>query len=273
MKVLALDTSAQSGSVAALEWNSETAGVSQINLRSEFNFNAKATRHSEKLMWAIDQALFSAGWKVSEVDLFAVGLGPGSFTGLRIGVTTARTLAHSLNKPLVGVSSLAALSYPVAQWLNLFLPNTLVLAVNDACKGELFAFLGKASEVVNCQTFSSENRSLWNPGVLEDVFSPQDLLDHVENKRSSKDLSWCAVGDGVKVYPSLWDSLPTNKRVIVPDHFFNQVQGRYIGTLAIEAFCNQVKTNALEVTPRYLRASQAEMKLKKGELVRQPVSD
>src|SRR4051812_2069169 len=110
MKFLAWDTSSKSGAVVAFE---SRAGAYDVHLVAELVLNVDST-HSERLLWGIHQVLESARWKLEDVDVFGVGAGPGSFTGLRIGVTTARTLAHSLQKPVVGVSSLLALAHPVA---------------------------------------------------------------------------------------------------------------------------------------------------------------
>jgi tRNA threonylcarbamoyladenosine biosynthesis protein TsaB len=88
--------------------------------------------HANRLLGAAEAALVRAGLGWAEVDRIAVGVGPGSFTGLRIGIATARALAQARGLPLVGVSSLEALALGARD-------AELVLAVLDARRGEAFA--------------------------------------------------------------------------------------------------------------------------------------
>ena len=87
--------------------------------------------HAARLLAAAEEALGAAGVGWEDVDRLAIGVGPGSFTGLRIGIATARALAQGRGLPLVGVSSLEALARGAAA--------PLVLAVLDARRGEAFA--------------------------------------------------------------------------------------------------------------------------------------
>lgn len=99
LRVLALDTSSPRGSVALLE-GGEVRG--EIRLAAEIS-------HSERLLRSIEFVLESCLRKLDEIELVAVGIGPGSFTGIRIGVATALGLAQTLERPLAGVSGLDAL--------------------------------------------------------------------------------------------------------------------------------------------------------------------
>lgn len=103
MKILALETSAKACSVAILE---------DENLMGEV-FLEQARTHSETLLPAVHYLLESQKLSVADMDKIAVGVGPGSFTGLRIAVATAKGLAYAGDKPLVGVSSLEAMAYGV----------------------------------------------------------------------------------------------------------------------------------------------------------------
>ena len=100
MKILALDTSATVASVAVTENNTPLA---------EYTLNAKNT-HSETLLPMVESVLRSLSLKTSDIDLFALSAGPGSFTGVRIGAATVKGLAFASSKPCVEVSTLEALA-------------------------------------------------------------------------------------------------------------------------------------------------------------------
>lgn len=100
MKILALDTSTPRGSVALLE---------DRKLVAEFRLLSLET-HSARLLGSIDFLLKSLAWQLSDLGLVVAGIGPGSFTGIRIGVATAIGLAQTLSVPFAGVSGLDALA-------------------------------------------------------------------------------------------------------------------------------------------------------------------
>lgn len=101
MNVLVIDTSTQIMGVAVMKGD-ELVGQIVTNLRKN---------HSIRLMPAVEQLMEEVGMEVEELDRIVVAKGPGSYTGVRIGLTTAKTLAWALNIPIVGVSSLEALAY------------------------------------------------------------------------------------------------------------------------------------------------------------------
>lgn len=103
MKILAFDTSNQPLTVSLAEDN---------NVRRVFTTN-EARNHSIQLLPAIETTLAEQQWALSDIDRIVVAQGPGSFTGLRIGVTVAKMLANTLQAELVGVSSLAVLAAQV----------------------------------------------------------------------------------------------------------------------------------------------------------------
>ena len=125
MSILAIDTASSVSSVAV---------ASEGKLQAEVTVEAGRT-HSETLLSHIEGALSFAGVERSALRGVAVSIGPGSFTGLRIGLATAKVIAYGLGIPLVGVSTLAslALAFPV--------PDVHTLVLMDAQKGNAYAGL------------------------------------------------------------------------------------------------------------------------------------
>ena len=160
-----------------LGFDTATAATSACVLRADgepFELEPSPARladppgHARELMPAISKLLADAGLEPSELDAIAVGVGPGSFTGLRIGVTTARALGHAAGAELRPVSSLEALAAGI--------PGDLKLPVLDAKRGEVFAALYEAED---CR---------WEPLVAR----PEKLVTRVREDGKSP----LAAGDG-----------------------------------------------------------------------------
>ncbi|MDO8886010.1 MAG: tRNA (adenosine(37)-N6)-threonylcarbamoyltransferase complex dimerization subunit type 1 TsaB [Candidatus Oleimmundimicrobium sp.] len=140
--------------------------------------------HMQKLLPLVDSLLSDVGCDIRDIDVVAVGLGPGSFTGVRIGVSIAKGLAQGLKKPIIGISSLDALAK------NLSLDSGLVCAVVDAKRKEVYSCLYKCSNegiqrLTNYEALSSEKLS--------------DKLNNI-----NQDGEIILVGDGLKLYGSLF---------------------------------------------------------------------
>ncbi len=123
MKILALETSGQSGSVVLL--NGETI-VGELSLPPD-------ERNAKTLAPAVREILASAGWQPSDIRLVAVAVGPGSFTGLRIGVTTAKTFAYAVRAEVIGVNTLEAIAAQAPPDVN------RLAVVLDAQRQQVFA--------------------------------------------------------------------------------------------------------------------------------------
>jgi len=123
MRVLGIETSARRGSVSLIEQGRVVIALSHEELNA----------HAERLLPLLDQALTQAGWSRTTLDRVAVGVGPGSFTGLRVGIALGQGIAVGLGIPLVGVGSLRAMAAavpserPGSRW-----------ALLDARRGEVF---------------------------------------------------------------------------------------------------------------------------------------
>jgi tRNA threonylcarbamoyladenosine biosynthesis protein TsaB len=122
VKILAIDTSSSATTVALLD---------NEKLVAEYTINNIST-HSLKLLPMISEIFKSCGWLPEDIDIFGVSLGPGSFTGLRIGVTTIKTMAQALNRQVYGVSSLDVLAY------NLMHVDGIVCPIIDAQRDEVY---------------------------------------------------------------------------------------------------------------------------------------
>ena len=129
MNVLAFDTATPSTVVGARH------GDRNVALDHEPS-SGERPGHATRLLGLVDEALAAVGLELNELDRLGVGVGPGSFTGLRIGIATARALAQAADLPLAGVSTLDALAAAAADELE---PGRAVLAVIDAGRGEGFA--------------------------------------------------------------------------------------------------------------------------------------
>jgi len=128
MKIMAIETSTMLGGVAITD---DLSG-----LIAEIRFNVKST-HSERLMTGIDHILKQAGLKLADIDVFAIASGPGSFTGLRIGLSTVKGFSYATGKPIVSVPTLEALAW------NFPYCRYPVCTMLDARKKEVYAALFK----------------------------------------------------------------------------------------------------------------------------------
>ena len=121
MKVLGLDTATTTASIAVLDGDRVLATATR-----------NTHRRTADVLIAVDEACRAAGIGPRELDAIAVGAGPGSFTGLRIGMATAKGIAFAAHRPVWAVSSLAALALASPR-------DGTVVAILDARKGEIFA--------------------------------------------------------------------------------------------------------------------------------------
>jgi tRNA threonylcarbamoyladenosine biosynthesis protein TsaB len=185
-------------------------------------------RHAQVLLPEIERSVDAAGgWE--RVDRIAVGIGPGSFTGLRIGISTARALAQGRDLPLVPVGTLTALARGISA--DPEGAGRLALPVLDARRGEAFAAL------------LDEERELWPPFVVP----PDQLADRLREL----DRPPLAAGDGALRFAAELEAAGTT--VAPPDHPIHRVAARHVcavGEAAAEASPDQIQ-------PLYLRPPDA----------------
>ena len=127
MNILAMDTSTLTATVAVL---------TDEKLLGEFSVSNRLT-HSQTIMPMTDTLLKTASLTLNDIDVFAVSVGPGSFTGLRIGMATVKTFAQALDKPVIGISSLDAVAHSFSS------ADTVICPIMDARRSEVYNALYK----------------------------------------------------------------------------------------------------------------------------------
>jgi tRNA threonylcarbamoyladenosine biosynthesis protein TsaB len=177
----------------AIETATETVGVavrSGSGTQAAFTLEGRR-RHVEVLLPALEHIVAQVGLAVTDLDLVAVDLGPGLFTGLRVGVAAAKGLARSLGIGVMGLSSLEILARAAAECGH----GGHVLAVVDARRGEVFASVreGRAD--------GPRPRELLGPGL----FSPGGLADGL---RTLGGVPIVGVGDGAQRYAGVLQAVP-----------------------------------------------------------------
>lgn len=230
MKVLAIDTSSNVATVAVME---------DDLLLGEYTLNHKKT-HSQKIMVMIEQLLADLELKVQDMDVFAVVIGPGSFTGLRIGVATVKALAHATGKPVVSVGTLEALAY------NVPLAEHIIVPIMDARRNNVFT----ASYI-----WDEGFKEIGEPEVIsieECVASCGDFLDTI------------FVGDGVAVHRE-YIKEQLGEHAIFPHGATLNSRASSVAAIAIEKAKRGETQSYTEVEPYYIRKSQAERELEEKE--------
>lgn len=223
MRILSVDTATVSCSVGVLD-----AGRLMAEITSE-----KKQTHSKHLMKMIDTAIHTAGVRMDEIDAFAVTIGPGSFTGIRIGVSTVQGFAMALSKPVVGISSLEALARQVG-------PSTCpICPLLDARKNEVYAAL-----------YQSTKSGLRQ--VIEEHVAPLESLLH------RIDAPCFFVGKGAQVYAELIEE-KLGERAMFTEMILNKVRAETVGRIATQRIQTKNRENLNQLNPHYIRKSDAEM--------------
>ena len=229
MKILAVDTSATAASVAVAEEN---------KLIGEFSINTALT-HSQTLMPMVDVLLKNTGFSVNDINAVAVNAGPGSFTGVRIGVAAVKGIAFPKNLPCVSVSTLESMAY------NMLGNDCIVCSVMDARCSQVYNALFR---VKGCTvTRMTDDRAL----------SLTDLKLELQNIREKVVL----VGDGAVLCSKFLNSELENV-MLAP--FNNRIQtASSVAYAAFEKINNGETLTADELMPVYLRLPQAQRELNK----------
>ncbi len=222
MKLLAVDTSTNSCSVALLD---------DRRLLAEIVYTDGKT-HSRHLMSMIDQVLGCCGHEPGAIEGIGVTVGPGTFTGLRIGIGTIKGLCAAIKAPVVGISSLAALAAPLT------VTGRAVVSVIDARRHEVY-----------WQLFKENGKE---PEPVGDPF-----VGPPETVAESLPETPLLVGSGAVLYRSVFERLCPGLRVAADAH--HDIRASVVGLLALHRF-ERHKTDQIEtLTPNYIRKSDAQI--------------
>ena len=202
MKILSIDTSSKICGVAVLEDEKILKQISQNN----------GLTHSETLMPIIKNTLSDLNITLNEIDLIVCDIGPGSFTGIRIGVATAKAFSDSLNIKEIGISSLEALAYNVK-------PNGVICSLIDA---------------KNDNVYVGVFENIDGNYILRRNFSTENINDLLEEFKDSE-YSITFVGDGAQVYKNIIEATLTNKCILIEE---NDLSAYNLGLAGLNHFKN-----------------------------------
>ena len=233
MKMLSIDSS--SGTACA-------AVTDNGSLVGEFFINAGLT-HSQTLVPMIDKLLKCSGISIGSIDAFAVTSGPGSFTGLRIGISAVKGIAITLNKPCIAVSSLYAMAF------NVISEGDMVCSCIDARNGHVYNGI---FEIVNGKVQRKEE---------DRVILISDLVSEIG--KYGKRINF--VGDGAEICYNTAKGILLNSNINLVPERFRYIKAAGVAMAAEELYSRGIYTDHKGLLPVYIRIPQAERQLKERQ--------
>lgn len=225
MKILAIETSGRIGSLCLAEGE---------KIFSELPLDTEIT-HTERLLPAIDTVLKQAGWGLADLGGLALAIGPGSFTGLRIGLATLKGFAQVHDLPIVGVSSLQVLAHNACE------SNTPVAALMDARRGQVYA-----------AAYAFKN------GAIQKVLLDEEAVDPLPLAHALKKFAPCLLlGDGAKLYEKIFRE-ELGDGLQFGDAEAMRLHARWVARLAWPRLKKGEGKNWQAMVPNYIRKSDAE---------------
>ncbi|MFH1867876.1 MAG: tRNA (adenosine(37)-N6)-threonylcarbamoyltransferase complex dimerization subunit type 1 TsaB [Candidatus Omnitrophota bacterium] len=224
--ILSADTSSSRFSIALIE-----RGLLIDELEA-----ASINRHSSDLLPSIDKMLSKNSYRLDDITAFCVGLGPGSFTGLRVGVTTMRGLALSLSKPIIGIASIDCIAYSALGY-----------------KGKICAILDARQEkVYACIYHSSGKRIVPESKIL--LIGPKDLLKLRQIAGPT-----IFLGDGLKLYKD--DILKERGRMadFAPESLWYP-KAAIAGVLGLDRINRRSYDNVYSLSPLYIYPKECQVR-------------
>ncbi|NOZ69152.1 MAG: tRNA (adenosine(37)-N6)-threonylcarbamoyltransferase complex dimerization subunit type 1 TsaB [Deferribacteres bacterium] len=227
MKILALETSTLTGGIAIAD--------NSLGLIAEVRVNVRIA-HAERLMPSVEWLLKASGTGIHEIDAFAVSIGPGSFTGLRIGLSTVKGLSYATDKPVVPVPTLDAFA------MSLPFCSYVICPMLDARKNEVYAALYRWEDNV-CRKI-----------MPEAAINPRELLHRFDGPV-------VVMGDGAETYRGLIKDVLKDKAVFAPASRMSP-SASTVAEAAFERLGQGITADIATLAPFYVRKSEAEINWK-----------
>jgi tRNA threonylcarbamoyladenosine biosynthesis protein TsaB len=237
MKILAVDTSSAVAAVAILD---------ESGLLGEYILNHKKT-HSQRLVYMIKEIMENLELSPEDIDVYAASSGPGSFTGLRIGITTVKAMAFAAKKPVAGVPTLDALAYNISD------DGALVCPIIDARNNQVYTAL-----------YKYENNMPIN--ITEYMGIPVTKLSDIIK---GKNCNAVFTGDAVPIHRDFL-KIELGDRCRFAPRFMLQQRASSVAELALFKALNGKLENCFDMVPFYLRKSQAEREYDKKHELQMP---
>jgi len=230
--------------ILSIDTATPVAGVALVDDKKTY-YEALANtgyKHSRTLLEMIDVSFRQTGYTLGDVDAIAITTGPGSFTGLRIGLATAKGLALAAGKPLIGIPTLDAIAH------NLSWKPGLICPLLNARKGEVYtSFYQSGKRLTDYQALSPEDLARMANQIME----------------QTGDTTITFLGDGVSEYRSMLHDFLGEALVSPPEYWLPRVSA--VGSLAAGRYlCGQLD-DLFSLAPTYVRQSEAEVRMRRLE--------
>ena len=235
MKILAIETSTMLGGIAIMGESEGLIFESRLNVK---------TAHSERLMTEIDHALKQGGMNISEIDVFGIAIGPGSFTGLRIGLSTVKGFSYATGKPVVSVPTLEAFA-----WNFPYSPYP-VCTMFDARKKEVYAAVFRWGEVG------------FERIVDETSVKVSEMVKSLEGQV-------LFAGEGALLYREVITDILGDRAIFPPLHHMVPSPSN-VAHLGLKKALRGEFSEPVGLVPLYLRKSEAELKIDSRTGTRNP---
>lgn len=256
MYILALETTGKYGSAAVINSDGKVFSASSKN---EMN-------HLQDIINITDKALQLAGIGKADLTHIACSVGPGSFTGIRIGVTTARTLSQFLNIPAVPVSTLLAMAERCSRTANLS-SCPLILATINARRHQTYAGLWRIqlnNEIneLDEQHRTDNTRLELLPVANERQYMIEEILE-IAQKTGEKIY---ITGDGIDAYQEIIENTLGADSFVLADEQLRYQSAESVARIALESALSGSTISYDMLLPNYMRLSEAEQNLQSGNL-------